>query len=109
MCVKRFTSPTPPDPHATNWRTGHKLTYDIDHADELFFLDPHGHERFVMSSPGHVEAGSLPAPMRSYLDTTGRRNLTHPGGGTWTVSQALQALAWLTGQPIPIASADRSG
>ncbi len=89
------------DPSATNWRTGEKLTYDVNHADELFFLDPAGHERFIMDGPGHVEAGgALPAPMYSFLNEEGHQKLDHPEGDAWTVPQALRVLGWLARQEI---------
>jgi cytochrome oxidase Cu insertion factor (SCO1/SenC/PrrC family) len=89
------------NPSATNWRTGEKLTYDVNHADELFFLDPTGHERFIMDGPGHVEADSaLPAPMYSFLNDEGHQKLDHPEGDAWTVAQALRVLSWLAHHDI---------
>lgn len=94
-------------PPATNWRTGEKLTYDVNHADEVFFLDTAGHERFVIDGPGHVASGTaLPAPMSSFLSDEGRQNLDHPKGDAWTVPQALKVLGWLSGRPIPSATAN---
>jgi protein SCO1 len=94
------------NPPATNWRTGQKLTYDVNHADEVFFLDAAGHERFVMDGPGHVEPGTtLPAPMSSFLNDEGHQKLEHPEADAWTVPQALRVLGWLAQRPISAASA----
>jgi protein SCO1/2 len=86
------------NPPSKNWRTGQTLTYDVEHADELFFLNTAGNERFVISGPADVQKGtSLPKAMRTFLDSDGVTNLEHPDPDSWTVPQALQALTWLTG------------
>lgn len=82
-------------PKPRNWRTGQKLTYDIEHSDEVFFLDRGDHERFVLEGPPSATSGSVPAAMRSFLDDDGRRNLEHPSSTDWTEAQARQVLAWL--------------
>lgn len=43
---------TPPAPR--DWLTGKPLTYDLNHSDEVFFLDPHGHERFLLEGAPHL-------------------------------------------------------
>jgi protein SCO1 len=86
-----------PSPPATDWLTGRPLTYDISHADLIFFIDPDGHERFVIDGPAHVAAGApVPDALRRFLNDEGRRNLTEPDAQTWTVPQALQVVSWLT-------------
>ncbi|MCQ4080108.1 SCO family protein [Streptomyces sp. RB6PN25] len=88
-------------PPAKNWRTGQPLTYDIDHADEIFFLDSRDNERFVINGAAHVAAGTrLPATMQGFLDSDGLRNLQQPQDGSWTVSDALQTLGWLLQRTI---------
>jgi protein SCO1 len=83
-------------PPAKNWRTGQTLTYDLDHADELLFVDGRGSERFLISGTGHVAPGtSVPAAMRKYLDADGLKNLKDPDAQDWTVGQALQTVGWL--------------
>lgn len=86
-------------PAPKNWRTGRPLTYDVEHSDELFLLQ-NGHERYVFTGAGHVEPGTLPAPMRSFLDADGVKNLEHPEADGWTVAQALQAMSALTGKHL---------
>jgi len=90
---------TPPAPR--DWLTGKPLTYDLTHSDEVFFLDGHGHERFLLEGAPHLGAGApLPATLRNFLDATGRANLTHPDANDWTLPQELQVLSWLAGQAI---------
>lgn len=92
-------------PPSVNWRTGRKLTYDLDHSDEIFFVDAAGTERFLIEGMGHVAAGTaVPETMRRYLDSQGLANLAAPASSGWTVPQALQTLAWLTQRPVPQAS-----
>lgn len=89
----------PPAPK--NWRTGQPLSYDLDHSDELFFIDPDGRERFVLEGAAHVapDAPMPPALMR-FLDATGHRNLTHPDPQAWTLSQELDVISWLLDRRI---------
>jgi cytochrome oxidase Cu insertion factor (SCO1/SenC/PrrC family) len=94
------TAPAPRD-----WLTGRPLTYDLTHSDEVFFLDPHGHERFLLEGAPHLAAGApLPATLRHFLDATGRANLIHPDAAAWTLPQELQVLSWLVGRRITAAS-----
>lgn len=89
-------------PPATDWRTGQTLTYDLDHADDVFFIDATGNERFVIDGPGNVTSGTqVPQALYKFMDDQGHQNLAHPdAAGSWTVSQALQVLQWLTGDTI---------
>jgi protein SCO1/2 len=83
-------------PPAKNWRTGQPLTYDLNHSDEIFFVDEHGNERFVINGAAHVAPGTtVPASMQRFLDADGLRNLQSPQDGSWTVPDALQTLSWL--------------
>lgn len=92
--IQKVPEGTPP---AVGWRTGQKLTYDLDHSDEVFFLDAAGSERFLMDGVGHLAPGTqLPAALSTFLDAQGRANLTAPTAQGWTVPQALDALSWLT-------------
>jgi protein SCO1/2 len=93
-------------PPSVNWRNGQKLTYDLNHSDEIFFVDGSGTERFLLEGMGHIAAGTaVPEAMRTYLDAQGLANLAAPASDGWTVPQALQTLSWLSQHPIPQASA----
>lgn len=90
----------PPLPHS--WRTGSPLTYDLTHSDEVFFVDQHSRERFLLEGAPHVAPGApLPATLRRFLDATGRHNVSHPDPLAWTLPQALDVLSWLTAHHIP--------
>ncbi|MBR7832971.1 SCO family protein [Actinospica durhamensis] len=89
-------------PASVNWRTGQVLTYDLDHSDEVFFLDASGVERFLIEGMGHIAAGTtVPKTMASYLDAQGLANLRAPASDGWTVPQGLDVLSWLLQRPIP--------
>lgn len=88
-------------PPAHNWRTGKTLHYDIQHSDDVFFLNGRGQLRFLIDAPGDVRPGTpLPQAMRKFLNDDGRHNLAHPSAGSWTVPQALQVVSWLTGREL---------
>ena len=90
----------PPLPR--NWRTGQPLTYDVVHSDEVFFLDEHGRERFLLEGAPHVPSGSaIPAELYKFMSPTGHRHVTHPSKLAWTLPQALGVLSWLTNHRIP--------
>lgn len=95
---KRVAEEKPP---AHNWRTGQTLHYDVQHSDDLFFLNGSGHLRFLITGPGNVRPGTpLPPAMRRFLNDEGRHNLTHPSAGSWTVPQAVRVVSWLTGTKV---------
>ena len=101
--IQKVAEGSPPD---VNWRTGQKLTYDLDHSDEIFFLDAVGTERFLIEGMGHVAAGTaVPEAMAKYLDAQGLANLRAPASDGWTVPQALKTLSWLLQRPIAQSSA----
>lgn len=88
---------TPP----RNWRTGAPLTYDLTHSDEVFFVDPAGHERFVLEGAPHVAPGAaIPGRLYAFLDAQGRRNVRHPGAQAWTLPQEMSVLSWLLGRRV---------
>ncbi|GAB3918026.1 hypothetical protein GCM10011575_42500 [Microlunatus endophyticus] len=84
------------DPPPVNWRTGKPLTYDIEHSDEVFFIDAAGSERFVLEGPPVVrDRSDIPKTIYHFLDEDGRHDLAHPPSTDWTEAQALQVLSWL--------------
>ncbi|HVT22379.1 MAG TPA: SCO family protein [Mycobacteriales bacterium] len=91
--LKRVKEESPPD---RDWLTGKPLTYDIEHSDELIFLDATGRERFVVSASPDVQGRALPAKLVDVLGPQGRRLLHHPDPVTsWTVGQGLSVFSWL--------------
>jgi protein SCO1/2 len=94
------TPDKPPAPR--DWLTGRPLTYDLTHSDEVFFVDPRGHERFVLEGAPQVAADApIPARLKRFLDARGRHNLAHPDALAWTLPQELKVLSWLTGRRLP--------
>jgi hypothetical protein len=57
------------------------------------------HERFLAG--GMVKVASVPARLRRLLDHEGESNLRDPGGGSWTVSEGLNAITWVLGRSVP--------
>lgn len=91
----------PEDPDAgTDWLTGQRLTYDVDHSDVLAYIDPQGAERFVILGLPNTQGRPLPRAMQSFLSDLGRTHQVHPAADTWTVKQALGVLSFLTGTRI---------
>ena len=97
-----FIQKVPDQPPAPkDWLTGKPLTYDLQHSDEVYFVDRHGNERFVLDGAAHLAKGApIPPRLKSFLDALGRRNLNDPSGQAWTLPQALQVLSWLTGSKL---------
>lgn len=77
-----------PGPAPRNWRTGAKLTYDVQHSDEVFFFDTAGRERFVLEGVPDASRGSVPRKLRQFMSTEGTTNLDHPAATAWTEAQA---------------------
>lgn len=95
-----YREKTKPDEGATNWRTGAKLSYDIEHSDEVFFLAG-GAERFLLEgTPDLGDKSKIPPKLYRYLSDKGRTNVDHPDDGAWTVDQAVQTIGWLAKTPI---------
>ena len=86
--VWRKRVPDGPGAAPRNWRTGAKLTYDVQHSDEVFFLDAAGHERFVLEGAPYAAGGTVPRKLRAFMDDEGRKNLTDPASTAWTEAQA---------------------
>lgn len=90
--VWRKRVPDDPGPAPHNWRTGTPLTYDIQHSDELFFLDAAGHERFVLEGTPYAPTGTVPKALRDFMSAEGHKNLTSPVSTAWTEAQAKTVL-----------------
>ncbi|HZU73866.1 MAG TPA: SCO family protein [Acidimicrobiales bacterium] len=92
-------------PAGIDWQTGRPYTYDVDHFDGFMVFDRSGRERFLTGGMPDL-AGRLDPRLRALLDSEGRQNLAHPGPARpWTVSDALGAVAYVLGRPVPPAHA----
>ncbi|HWC40348.1 MAG TPA: SCO family protein [Acidimicrobiales bacterium] len=87
-------------PPKLDWWTHQPLTYDVTHTDGFVLLDPRGHERFITANPPDLH-GRLAPSLQGLLNDSGVNNLEHQQAPNWTVPQALGALGWLVGRPIP--------
>ena len=76
-------------PAKTDWYTGTPLTYDVNHTDGYFLIDPAGHERFSDSNPPNLN-GHLDRKLTNLLNGGGLQNLDHQGNPNWTLSDALE-------------------
>jgi protein SCO1/2 len=91
-------------PPQQDWWTHQPLTYDVNHTDGFFIIDPAGHERFATAATPDVTSHQLPAALNAMLNTQGMQNLNAPNGQTWTVPQALADLGWVVHHAIPAAN-----
>jgi cytochrome oxidase Cu insertion factor (SCO1/SenC/PrrC family)/thiol-disulfide isomerase/thioredoxin len=86
-------------PAAIDWYTHKPETFNVDHSENLIFLDPAGQERIVNEGMADV-GGRLEPALRRLLSTVGLHNLARPEL-PWTPTQALNDLYWLMGREVP--------
>ncbi|HVC70858.1 MAG TPA: SCO family protein [Acidimicrobiales bacterium] len=89
------------NPPGVDWQTGKPYTYDVDHSDGLLVFDQQMHERFVTGAAPNLGQDGLPTTLKAMLDAQGLHNLAHPGRGSWTIPEGLQAIGWVAGRRIP--------
>ncbi len=82
-----------------DWQTHQPYTYDVNHSDGFILLNTDLDERFVAG--GMTKIGQIPANLQKLLDSEGKSNLENPGAGTWTVTDALNAIGWVMGRSVP--------
>jgi protein SCO1/2 len=87
-------------PAPRDWWTGVALTYDIQHQDVIYVIDPHGHLRWLDNGTPKTMGSAPPSTMLRFLSAQGKQNLASPTDPTWTVSDIEQALAYVTGRPF---------
>jgi protein SCO1/2 len=88
-------------PAGVDWQTGRPYAYDVDHSDGFIVFDQKLHERFVTGAAPNLGSHGLGRPLGAMLDAQGRKNLAHPGRGSWTISDGLQAIGWVAGRSVP--------
>ncbi len=81
---ERVPQGNPPD---IDWLTHKPETFDVQHTDGLFILDPAGRERMADEGMAGVD-GRLSAALRRLLDREGLENLAHPQA-PWTAGQVF--------------------
>ena len=86
-------------PPKIDWYTGKPLTYDVNHTDGYFLIDPAGRLRFSDSNPPDLH-GHLEKNLTNLLNAGGLQNLDDQARPNWTLSDALSSISWLVGQNI---------
>jgi protein SCO1/2 len=93
------------DSAGTDWLTGKKLTFDVEHSNTIIFLSPGGKQRYIADAAADSRSDLPPKALIQFMTSQGRRNLYHPdASGSWTAPEAMQILSWLAGRPIPAGS-----
>jgi protein SCO1/2 len=93
--VSEDTHPAPRD-----WWTGTALTYDIQHQDVVYVIDPRGHLRWLDNGTPNTMGSAPPPTMLRFLSAQGKQNLASPTDPTWTVKDIEQALIYVTGKSL---------
>ncbi len=86
----------PPD---VDWLTHKPETFDVQHTDAVFFIDPAGQERIIDEGMPEVD-GRLSPVLKGLLSAQGLQNLEHPQL-PWTASEALDDLYFLMNRNVP--------
>ncbi len=90
----------PPD---VDWLTHKPETFDVQHTDALFLIDPQMQERIADDGMPQI-TGRLPSALASLLNDQGRHNLAHPQFA-WTAGDAIDDLYYLMNRNIPASQA----
>ena len=77
-----------------NWRTGQRLAYDLDHSDNVYFIDASGSQRYVLFGQPSISGGKVPLGLQPFMSSNG---LANERTGEWSAGNALSVLAWVTG------------
>jgi len=92
----RVREDKPPD---IDWWTHKPETFDINHTDAVYVIDPHGYLRVADDGMPKLQ-GKLSEPLRSLLDAEGVGNLEHPHL-PWTADQIADDVLNMMGRAIP--------
>lgn len=90
------------NPPSIDWWTGKPLTYDVDHSDNYFVIDPSGRERVVQDAAPDYH-GRLNPKLQRFLSPLGRAHQRHPPQPDWTTADTLAALAQVLHRELPVA------
>ena len=86
----------PPD---VDWMTGKAETFDVEHTNAVYIIDPAGQERIVDQGMPDV-SGRLPRGLHKLLNDQGVHNLAHPHFG-WSPQEIVQDLYYLMNRNVP--------
>jgi protein SCO1 len=87
-------------PPSIDWLTGKPLTYDIEHSDNYFVIDPAGNERVVEEAAPDYH-GKLNPKLQKFLSAEGLEHQKHAPRPDWTTGDALKALGHAAGEEFP--------
>ena len=88
-------------PPSIDWWTGKPLTYDINHSDNYFVIDPTGEERVVQDAAPDFH-GHLNPRIHHFLSGLGLYHLKRPPQPDWTPKDALEALGLVLNRSLPV-------
>ncbi len=88
-------------PPSIDWWTGKPLTYDINHSDNYFVIDPAGVERVVQAAAPDFH-GQLNPKIYKFLSPEGLQHLEHPKYPDWTPKDLLGALGLMLHRSLPV-------
>jgi cytochrome oxidase Cu insertion factor (SCO1/SenC/PrrC family)/thiol-disulfide isomerase/thioredoxin len=100
IAYERVPQDDPPD---VDWWTHRPETFDVQHTDGVFVIDPRGRLRVVVS--GMPAAGPLPRRLATLLNAEGRENLRAPKA-PWTAQDLRDDVLHLMGHPAPSSADD---
>ena len=86
-------------PPSIDWWTHKPATFDINHTDAVYVIDPHGYLRVADDGMPKLQ-GPLSKPLRSLLDAGGISNLEHPHL-PWTADQVADDVLNMMGRAVP--------
>jgi cytochrome oxidase Cu insertion factor (SCO1/SenC/PrrC family)/thiol-disulfide isomerase/thioredoxin len=86
-------------PADIDWLTHKPLTFDVEHTDAVFILDPAGQVRVVSEGMPKL-SGPLAKPLRALLDPQGLHNMSDPSL-PWTASEVVDDLDFLMNRDVP--------
>ncbi len=91
---RRTVRTTPPYPR--DWLTGQPLRSDVQHTDDLVFIDGRQRFRYLVDGPGSVPSPALvPSRIFAFLDTAGRQVVRRRSPGSWSAAQVAHVVRWL--------------
>jgi protein SCO1 len=95
---ERVPEDTPP---SIDWWTGKPLTYDVQHSDDYFVIDPSGVERVLNNATPDFH-GHLNPRLYRFLSAEGRQNLRSPPEPRWTPANVMAALGLVLRRSLPV-------
>ena len=102
VVYKRVPQGNPPD---VDWMTHRPETFDVEHTDAVFIIDPAGQELVEDQGMPKLD-GRLPTQLRRLLSSEGDRNLAHPQL-PWSSREVVDDLLHVMNRNLPAAAAPK--